>query len=99
MVGSEVNRTIVYGWKLSNIIYHAWNVMVYGYMGHRSGKYNRTYIRSEITAYDAAWRDYNATLKSDPLFASPFYDYYEGGHLNDQREPGLGASIDLFRKL
>lgn len=72
-------------------------VMVLGFRGDVTGKYNCTGILQSITLYDVAWRDYNSTLRGNVLSGTPFFPYYEGGNKESQIEPGLGASVDIYR--
>ena len=71
--------------------------MTLGFAGEQTGAYDKDAICNAIQAYDLSWSQYNSTLRSLRTAATPFHDYYEGGHNEEDSEPGIGASIDQLR--
>ena len=88
-LGAYIGVSVDYAVELFRIICHGWGVMVEGYLGDRSGSYDREALREQIRAYDAAWgADRQVGERKD--CASLFRDTYFG-------EPGLGATVDRYR--
>jgi len=97
-VRAEVLAGALYGRDLAVIIRWGWEAMVWGYRGDQAGgQYNHTALATAIANYNLAWAAYNRTLATQPLAATPFHDFYEGGSEMSGYVPGIGASIDVYR--
>ena len=94
---NELTTTATYGHLLSKIIYSGWQAMTLGFSGEQTGTFDQVALCNAIKAYDLAWVEYNSTLRSLATAATPFHDYYEGGHNEENSAPGIGASIDQLR--
>ena len=88
-LGAYIGVSVDYAVALFRIVCHGWGVMAEGYLGERSGRYDRAALKAHIRAYDAAWEAYRQVGERKDC-ASLFRDTYWG-------EPGLGASVDRFR--
>lgn len=94
---NELITTAKYGHLLSKIVYAGWQAMSLGFDGQQTGAFDKVALCKAIQAYDLAWSEYNSTLRSLRTAATPFHDYYEGGHNEEDSAPGIGASIDQLR--
>ena len=82
----------------SAIVAEGWTVMLLGYVGDRTGEYNRTGIRAAIQAYDALWEGYR---KLNDTYGAAAPGIYSDRWWSQSKEntPGMGQSVDRYRDL
>ena len=88
---SAVLVSAQYGEVLYRIVEAGWRVLAAGYVGDRTGQYDREGIAAAAVAYYDCWREYQA-LASRPWCAS----LYQGRYFNlpgDTAVPGLDETV------
>jgi hypothetical protein len=82
-----------------------WTVMLLGYVGDKSGEYERERIAKAIAAYDRLWEEWR-TLKATnpscpPIYRDTFigWSYPDWGVVCHEDRPGIGASVDKYRAI
>jgi hypothetical protein len=88
-----VRTSCGYGRMKYTVIAHGWTAVILGQQGDATKNYDMPRIRAAIAQYDQAWKDWNAFQSAHPLASTPYHDY------GFEKEPGLGAQIDRYRKL
>ena len=89
-----------YGLLLHQIIAEGWNIMALGYIGDRTGNYDKVSIASSIAKYDDYWKKYENLKQSYPDCATLYKPYafiYIGP--NYHKNKGMDASVNLYRDL
>ena len=89
-----------YGLLLHQIIAEGWNIMALGYMGDRTGNYDKVSLASSIAKYDDYWKKYESLKQSYPDCATLYKPYafiYIGP--NYHKNKGMGASVNQYRDL
>jgi hypothetical protein len=82
-----------YGRIQYDLFEDAWEVMLYGLQGDRTGSYNRTVIDAAIRNYDSLWQEWR-NLKASKSNCPTLYtdDAYRRDAAN-----GVGAWVDKYR--
>jgi hypothetical protein len=88
-----VRVSCTYGRIKYSIIEHGWTALLITAYGQRFGTYDLERISTSISAYDAAWREWQSLKATAPLCSTLSHDFGFDGR------PGLGAAIDRCRKL
>lgn len=89
-----------YGLLLHQIIAEGWNIMALGFIGDKTGSYDRPQIAKSIKKYDEAWEAFKKLKDENPDCATlykPFAFVYKGPDYHGYK--GMGASVDAYRKL
>lgn len=90
-----------YGRIKYEIIEKSWIVMLHGYIGDKTGEYDKEKIREAIARYDKLWEEWKHLEKKSPSCASIYEPngFAIRGHLDVYGNPdsGIGASIDEYR--
>ncbi|MDJ1132952.1 hypothetical protein [Streptomyces iconiensis] len=93
-----------YGQCLYSVIDHGWQVMLRGFMGDRSGTYERDTMARHIGAYDRTWREWRRLAERHEACASLYQPYSFGkkdadGVYEADPDHGIGPSVDRYRKV
>ncbi len=89
-----------YGLLLHQIIAEGWNIMALGFIGDRTGNYDKVSIASSIAKYDDYWKKYESLKQSYPDCASLYKPYafiYIGPDYHKKK--GMDASVNQYRDL
>jgi hypothetical protein len=96
-IGGFVKVSAQYGHLLFNIVHEGWRVLAAGFVGDRTGLYDRAEIQNAAAHYMACWRKYRV-LAAAPLCAS----LYKGRYFNLPGTPlvaGLDESVAHYEQL
>lgn len=85
----------LYGLYKYKVACYGWEIMLYGLKGERTGEFQKDKIIEALSKYDQTWKDWNALKAAYPLVCPSLYVENYGKN----QVPGLGASVDHFRKL
>jgi hypothetical protein len=93
-----------YGLLLYAIIYHGWAVMLKGFEGDRTHRYDEGAIAQHLVAYDQTWRAYQELQRTQRSCASLYEPYGFGpqdsrGLYNADPTHGMKPSVDRYRPL
>lgn len=89
-----------YGLLLHQIIAEGWNIMGLGYIGDRTGNYDKVSLASSIAKYDDYWKKYE-NLKQSYSDCATLYKPYAFIYIgpNYHKNKGMDASVNLYRDL
>lgn len=100
---SDDNRYIKvssrYGLLLHQIIAEGWNIMALGFIGDKTGKYDREKLDASIKRYDTYWESYKQLKEKNPECATlykPFAFLYQPPSY--QAVTGMEASVNRYRR-
>jgi hypothetical protein len=89
-----------YGLLLHQIIAEGWNIMALGYIGDRTGNYDKDAIALSIENYDDLWKKYENLKRKFSDCASLYKPYafiYIGPEYHKKK--GMDASVNHYRDL
>ena len=89
-----------YGLLLHQIVAEGWNIMALGFIGDKTGKYDKVKLASAIRMYDELWSQYNQLKADNPSCATLYKPYafaYQAPSYHAKK--GMAASIDKYRQL
>ena len=90
-----------YGRIKYEIYEKGWTVMLLGYVGDKTGEYDKERIRAAIVRYDELWEEWKELEKNSPSCATIYEPngFAISGHLDIYGNPetGIGATIDKYR--
>ena len=92
-----ITTSIEYGRLLFNIVHQGWLIMCLGFIGEKSGKFEREKISEAVSQYNLFWEEYEK-LAHSPFCAS----LYQGVYFNLPDAPevkGLDESIEFYKKV
>lgn len=89
-----------YGLLLHQIIAEGWNIMALGYVGDRTGNYDKVSLASSIAKYDDYWKKYE-NLKQSYSDCATLYKPYAFIYIgpNYHKNKGMDESVNLYRDL
>ena len=89
-----------YGLLLHQIIAEGWNIMALGYIGDRTGKYDKVALALSIENYDDLWRKYE-NLKQKFSDCASLYKPYAFIYIGPEyhKKKGMDASVNHYRDL
>ena len=91
-----------YGRIKYEIIEKAFTVVLLGYIGDKTGKYDKPRIRKALKQYDKLWADWKKLEKDNPSCATIYYPYafkIDSKGVSGDKEHGLTTRIDKYRKI
>lgn len=92
-----------YGRIKYEIIEKGWTIMLLGYIGDKTGEYNKKKIRHAIICYDKLWTEWRQLEKNSSTCATIYEPNGFGvrGELEiyGNTETGIGASVDKYREI
>ncbi len=96
-----VRTSCAYGRIKYGIFYEGWTVMLLGWLGDQSGRYDTARMAAAILDYDRLWKEWRALKAAHPSCAtiySPDYCRFlpQKGMFP---APGMKASMDPYRKI
>jgi hypothetical protein len=87
-----------YGLILHQIIAEGWNVMALGYIGDKTGTYDKAKIAASIKKYDEYWKAFEQLKKDNPSCATLYTPYQWANNPPTYHQSlGMGASVDKYR--
>lgn len=89
-----------YGYFLHGIIAQGWKIMALGFIGDKTGKYDKAEIKDAIKKYDDYWVQFKLLKETEPQCATLYKPYafvYKGPDYCMTQ--GMGASVDKYRNL
>jgi hypothetical protein len=92
-----IRISVEYGLRLYKIVYYGWKVLISGFIGDKTGLYDKRAIAEAIMMYDESWEAYRE-LGKQPSCSTLYNDMY----LNLPGEDlvlGMGYSVDKYRKI
>jgi len=90
----------MYGLLLHSIIADGWRIMALGYVGDRTGNYDKKQLITYIKKYDNDWKVYNELKANKPACATLYKQYaFINIAPTYHAEQGMGASVDKYRKI
>ena len=87
------------------IFEQGWTVMLFGYLGDKSGTHDRERIAKAIAAYDRLWDEWRTLKAASPSCPTIYRDtfigwsYHDWGTVCHKDRPGIGASVDKYRAI
>lgn len=87
-----IGISIEYAIHLFKIVAYGWTVMVYGFIGDKTGNYEVETIRKSILNYDKEWDKFKE-LSQNQECATLYYDTYF------RKDIGIKSTINNYRKL
>ncbi len=96
----EVSAT--YGRIKYEIIEKAFNIILLGYLGDKTGDYNKKRIKKNITEYDKLWQDWKKLKNNNPSCATLYVPYafkIDNNGVSGDIAKGLKTRIDKYRTL
>ncbi|WP_418214443.1 hypothetical protein [Bacteroides difficilis] len=92
-----------YGYLLYAIMEQGWIIMLKGYLGEKTGKWDKCSIQLALDTYDQLWVEY-CKLKEDNKDCATLYNgYFLGWKPGGRNVPvwidGMKASVDKYRAL
>ena len=91
-----------YGLLLYSIYEQGWTVMLKGYEGDKSGKYDIQALEKAIARYDRLWEEYLAFVQAQADCATAYEPYaFNFRNPPSYRNPKLGLkpTVDKYRKI
>ncbi len=89
-----------YGLLLHRIIADGWKVMALGFVGDRTGNYDKKELAIYLKKYDEDWAAYNS-LKANNASCASLYKPYAFINIAPtyHAEQGMAASVERYRKI
>jgi len=89
-----------YGLILHKIIAEAWNVMALGFIGDKTGNYDKNSMSRSIMDYYKYWEEFNQLKNNNPQCATIYKPYAFEYHAPDYHgKQGMGATIEKYQKI
>ncbi len=91
-----------YGRIKYEIIEKAFTVVLLGYLGDKTGKYDKPRIRQALKQYDKLWSDWKKLKEDNPSCATIYYPYafsIDSKGVSGDIEHGLITRINKYRKI
>lgn len=92
-----INISSEYGLLLYTIVYYGWKILINGFVGDKTGKYDVQAMKEDLNKYDESWRQFKV-LQDLPMCPTIYSEMY----LNLPGEPevtGIGHSLQIYRQL
>ncbi|QWF82653.1 hypothetical protein [Amycolatopsis sp. CA-230715] len=93
-----------YGQALYDVIHHGWQVMLRGFAGDRTGRYDRAAMRAHLHRYDETWLRWQRLAAENPSCGTLYQPYGFGkkgpdGLYDADPDHGMKPSVDRYRAL
>lgn len=93
-----IGISIEYGFRLFSLVEAGWQVLINGFIGDKTGKYDIKIIKKWIKIFDERYKRYLQLGENDICPSLYQLNYFA---LPDEEEPsyGMGESIDYYRNM
>ena len=99
---SYLRTSAVYGLLLYSIYEQGWIIMLKGYEGDKSGRYDVQAMEQAIARYDRLWKEYLSFVRTHADCATAYEPYsfnFRNPPLYRNLKDGLKPSVDKYREI